>query len=115
MIMGSRSLPKPSSDVVARFSDPRIIEFKPRPRGRSKKPGPVVDPLCQFEVDDRRRRMQQNLMAVLVLTFLVTAGVWLFQQLKDSSRVLACVEAGHDNCLPINAVRGGLVPSTSGR
>jgi hypothetical protein len=115
MTMGSSSLTKPSGDAVARFSDPRIIEFRPRPRGRSKKPGRVVDPLCQFEVDDRRRRMQQNLMAVLVLTFLVTVGVWLFQQLRDSSRVLACVEAGHDNCLPINAVHDGTVPSTSGR
>jgi hypothetical protein len=113
--MGSPSFTKPSRDVVARFSDPRVIEFRPRPRGRSKKPLPVVDPLCQFEVDDRRRRMQQNLMAVLVLTFLVTAGLWLFQQLKDSSRVLACVEAGHDNCLPIDAMRGGLARSTSGR
>ena len=82
--MGSPILPKPSSNVVARFSDPRVIEFRPRPRGRSKKPGPVVDPLCQLEVDDRRRRMQQNLMAVVVLTILVTTGVWLFQQLKDS-------------------------------
>jgi hypothetical protein len=112
--MGSPSVPKPRGEVSARFSDARIIEFRPRSRVR-KKSGPVIDPLCQFEVDDRRRRMQQNFAAVVVLTLLVTAGLWLFHQLRDSSRVLVCIEAGHDNCLPIGETRGGLVRSFSGR
>jgi hypothetical protein len=111
--MASPSLPKPGGDVVARFSDSRVIEFRPRPRVGNKKPRPVIDPLHQFEVDNRRRRMQQNLLAMLVLTFLVTAGVWLFQQLRDSSRVLICIEAGHDHCLPIEEMRGRLVRSSS--
>jgi hypothetical protein len=98
--------------VSARFSDPRIIEFRPRPGAR--KPDPVIDPLCQFEVDDRRRRMQQNFAAVVVLALLVTAGLWLFHQLRDSSRVLVCIEAGRNNCMPIGETRGELVRSFSG-
>jgi hypothetical protein len=33
---------------------------------------------------------------------LVVAGLWLFHQLKESSHVLACVEAGLRDCLPID-------------
>jgi hypothetical protein len=103
--MRTHGISKLKSDVTRRFSDPRIIEFRPRPRPGKRLPAPVVDPLCQFEIDDRRRRMHQNMAAVVVLTLLVTAGLWLFQQLKESSRVLVCIEAGRSNCQPISQTR----------
>jgi hypothetical protein len=56
----------------------------------------------QFELAESRLRMQQNLAATLVLIFLVSAGLWLFNELRTSSRILTCLEAGHRNCLPID-------------
>ena len=99
--MRTQSFSKLGGNVVRRFSDPRIIEFRPRRRS-IKAAAPVIDPLRRFEIDDYRRRMQQNITAAVVLVVLVAAGLWLFHQLKESSRVLACVEAGLRDCLPID-------------
>jgi hypothetical protein len=99
--MHTHGLPKLKRDVPGRFTDPRIIEFRPRPRPGKRVPAPVVDPLLQFEIDDRRRRMQQNMAAVVVLVLLVGGGLWLFHQLKESSRMLVCIEAGRSNCQPL--------------
>jgi hypothetical protein len=88
-----------------RFSDPRIIEFRPRPRSDRRAPPPLVDPIRQFEIDAAHRRMQQNLAAVVVLVLLVAGGLWLFQQLKESSRILACLEADHRDCLQLDETR----------
>jgi hypothetical protein len=103
--MRTHGFPKVKGEGAHRFSDPRIIEFRPRSPPDRRLPGPVVDPLCQFEIDDRRRRMQQNMAAVGVLVVLVAAGLWLFHQLKESSRVLVCIEAGRNNCAPIEQAR----------
>jgi hypothetical protein len=100
--MRSHGFPKAKGKEARRFSDPRIIELRPRLPSRKRRKGPVVDPLCQFEIDDRRRLMQQNMAAVAVLVILVAAGLWLFQQLKESSRVLLCIEAGRNACMPID-------------
>ena len=99
--MPTQSFSKLGGNVVRRFSDPRLIEFRPRRRS-IKAAAPVIDPLRRFEIDDYRRRMQQNITAAVVLVVLVAAGLWLFHQLKESSRVLACVEAGLRDCLPID-------------
>jgi len=99
--MPTQSISKLGGNAARRFSDPRIIEFRPRPRS-GKVVAPVIDPLRRFEIDDYRRRMQQNIAAAVVLLVLVTAGLWLFHQLRESSRVLACVEAGLRDCLPID-------------
>jgi hypothetical protein len=85
-----------------RFADPHIIEFKPRSRLKRAKEAPIVDPLRQFEIEEDRLRMQQNLAAALVLILLLAAGLWIFHELKTSSRILACIEAGYRNCLPID-------------
>jgi hypothetical protein len=84
-----------------RFADPRIIEFKPRPRlAKEPKTAPsIIDPLRRFEMAEDRLRMQQNLAAAAVLAFLMAAGLWLFHELRTSSRALACIEAGHAYCL----------------
>jgi hypothetical protein len=99
--MRTQSFSKLGGNGAGRFSDPRIIEFRPRRRS-SKMAAPVIDPLRRFEIDDYRRRMQQNIAAAAVLLVLVVAGLWLFHQLRESSRVLACVEAGLRDCLPID-------------
>lgn len=91
-----------SRNEAARYADPRIIEFKPRPRGNKPKPVPIVDPLRQHEIDDDRRRMQQNLAAAVVVILLTATGVWVMEELRTSARILACVEAGHHNCAPID-------------
>ena len=100
--MRIHSFPKAKGKEARRFSDPRIVELRPRSSSRKRLKGPIVDPLCQFEIDDRRRLMQQNMVAVAVLVILVAAGLWLFQQLKESSRVLLCIEAGRNACMPID-------------
>ena len=102
--MRTQSFSKLGGNGARRFSDPRIIEFRPRQRP-AKAAAPVIDPLRRFEIDDYRRRMQQNIAAAVVLFVLVVAGLWLFHQLKESSRVLACVEAGLRDCLPIDHTR----------
>jgi hypothetical protein len=81
-----------------RFDDPRILEFKPRLRSSTRKHAPIVDPLQQFEIEDDRLRMQQNVAAFIVLVLILAAGLWLFHELRTSARALICVEVGYENC-----------------
>jgi hypothetical protein len=52
------------------------------------------------EADDRLR-MRQNLAAIAVIVGIVLLGSWLIDSLRYYSRLQACVEAGHRNCLPL--------------
>jgi len=99
-----RLISKSNQDPPSRFTDPRIIEFRPRPRALSPKPGrgPIIDPLRQLDIDADRLRMQQNLAAAIVLVVLMSAGLWVVHELNASSRILTCLEAGHRNCLPLD-------------
>ena len=104
-VSGMNADPKSKYGITRRFDDPRIIEFKPR-RGRSKRTeAPIVDPLRRFEIEEDRLRMQQNLAAAIVLLVLLAAGLWIFHELRTSSRILACIEAGYRNCLPMDQHR----------
>jgi hypothetical protein len=58
---------------------------------------PAVD-----EAEDRLR-MRQNLAALAVIVALVVLGAWLIDSLQHYSRLLGCIEAGHRNCLPLEA------------
>ena len=49
-----------------------------------------------------RIRMRQNLMVMLVIVLIVGLGSWLIDSLRYYSRIQACVEAGHRNCLPLD-------------
>lgn len=51
---------------------------------------------------EERRRMRQNLAAVAVVVFIVAVGGWLISQLQMASRLQACVDYGHRNCMPLN-------------
>jgi hypothetical protein len=91
---------KSNDAATRRFADPRIIEFRPRPRSTKKKIEPLIDPLRQLDINEYHRRMQQNLTAATVLALILAAGLWLFHELQTSSRTVLCVEAGYNSCPP---------------
>ena len=96
-----------NSGAARRFDDPRIIEFRSRPRRYKQVRAPIIDPLRKFDAREYRLRMQQNLLAIIVLALILTIGLWLFYELTAGSRLLGCIEAEHANCIPLNA-RGTL-------
>lgn len=46
--------------------------------------------------------MQQNLAALAAVLVIVVLGGWLIDRLTTYSRTLACIEAGHRNCVPLD-------------
>lgn len=68
---------------------------------------PVRDPVRSAQAADDERedrlRMRQNLAAFLVIVAIVAAGTWLMASLHYYSRLQTCLEAGHRNCLPLQA------------
>src|SRR5262245_10598327 len=52
---------------------------------------------------EERLRMRQNVAAFLVIVAIVTVGGWLIASLQHYSRLQACLEAGHRNCMPLQA------------
>ena len=93
-----------SSNIGAarRFDDPRIIEFRSRPRPYGQARAPIIDPLRKFDAREYRLRMQQNLLAIIVLALILAAGLWLYYELTAGARLLGCLEAEHANCIPLN-------------
>jgi hypothetical protein len=59
-------------------------------RGEPERPG--------FNAWDDRVRTRQNIVAAVVVAVLGVTTYLVFDQLKSSSRTLACLEAGHRNC-----------------
>ena len=83
-----------------RFDDPRIIEFRPRRLRQTR--APIIDPLRTFDAHEYRLRMQQNLLAIIVLALILAGGLWLHYELTASTRLLGCIEAEHGNCSRLN-------------
>lgn len=50
-----------------------------------------------------RVRMRQNVAAMVVIVAIVGLGCWLMESLHYYSRLQACIEAGHRNCLPLDS------------
>jgi hypothetical protein len=88
----------PLDRARARLRAPRRIE----PPRALHLPAP---PALQAQADDGedRLRMRQNLAAFAVIVAIVVTGSWLMDSLQRYSRLQACVEAGHRNCLPLAA------------
>jgi hypothetical protein len=66
-------------------------------------PAPAQRGLPAADDADDRLRMRQNLAAVVVIAAIVVLGSWLIDNLQHYSRLQACIEAGHRNCLPLEA------------
>jgi hypothetical protein len=54
------------------------------------------------DVAEDRRRMQQNLAALVAVVVLLVLGVWMIDRLKAYSRAMACLESGHRSCLKLD-------------
>jgi len=91
-----------SNSGARRFDDPRIIEFRSRPRQYRQARAPIIDPMRKFDAREYRLRMQQNLLAIIVLALILATGLWLYYELTAGARLLGCIEAEHANCIPLN-------------
>jgi hypothetical protein len=49
-----------------------------------------------------RRRMQQNLAALVAVVVLLVLGAWMIDRLKAYSRAMACIESGQRSCLKLD-------------
>jgi hypothetical protein len=65
--------------------------------------GPAPRGLPDADDADDRLRMRQNLAALVVTAAIVVLGSWLIASLHYHSHLQACIEAGHRNCLPLEA------------
>lgn len=95
-----------------------VVPFK-RPRSAGRLGGKVEPPAAlggvgracgesqQPDEVDYRLRTQQNLAALGVVIVIVVFGGWMIDQLRTYSRIRACFDAGHRNCLPLNIEQPG--------
>jgi len=65
-----------------------------------------LDDLAQYEQDqdevvDYRQRMLMNVIALAVVAFLVSTGVWLADTIADMEKDQDCMMQGRVNCAPI--------------
>jgi hypothetical protein len=94
----------------------QVLRFPPRghppeptlplPTGEANDADPSGD-LAPYEqdIDDREpnypQRMLMNAIAIVVVTVLVGAGVWIADTISDMQRKQDCVLQGRENCMPI--------------
>ena len=89
---------------VLAFRRPRQRPVPPmRPADADKE---TPDEFAQFEQEqdeivDYRQRMLMNVIALAVVTVLVSTGVWLADTIADMQRDQDCVMQGRVNCAPI--------------
>jgi hypothetical protein len=64
-----------------------------------------VDDLAAFEEEDGhidyRHRMVMNVIAVVIVSVLITAGVWIADTIAAMQKVQDCALQGRQNCAPI--------------
>lgn len=65
----------------------------------------LTDDLARYEDDDAqvdyRQRMLMNVIAVVIVTMLVGAGVWIADTIAAMEKVQDCAMQGRQNCAPI--------------
>ena len=59
-------------------------------------------PTDAYDAVSDRLRMEQNLGALIAVVLIVTLGAWLIDRLAAYSRTMACIDAGHRNCVPLD-------------
>jgi hypothetical protein len=64
-----------------------------------------ADELAAFEEEDRnidyRHRMLMNVIAVVIVSALISAGVWIADTIAEMQKSQDCVLQGRKNCAPI--------------
>jgi hypothetical protein len=90
----------------------RVLPFRPRAshswnaklRLRDQSRSPVRD-LSKYsrapEEDDYSHRMFINLLAFLVLSFIVGCGIWLADNISESNKARDCGRISPTNCVPM--------------
>ena len=68
--------------------------------------GDRPDDLARYEQDrddviDYRQRMLMNVIALAIVTLLITAGVWIAGTIADLQRGQDCILQGRSNCAPV--------------
>jgi hypothetical protein len=104
----ARDQPNPS-DVQG---SGQILTFQLRRRVATPRQAPIapdgdeaVDDLAAFEEEDGhidyRHRMLMNVIAVLIVSVLITAGVWIADTIAAMQKAQDCALQGRQNCAPI--------------
>jgi hypothetical protein len=81
----------------------RILPFVARRKDAHEAAQPVEDvaKYARKGDDDYRLRMTNNLLAFVVLTLLVLAGVWLVGRIAEFRKAQDCVLSGRPGCTPV--------------
>jgi hypothetical protein len=116
---------RPSSVVIS-HGDIYVVQNQPNPNGGSgqilsfqvrrrlgmPRHAPIapdddepVDDLAAFEDEDGnidyRHRMLMNVIAVVIVSVLISAGVWIADTIAAMQKVQDCALQGRQNCAPI--------------
>ena len=90
----------------------QILTFQLRRRVATRRHAPItpagdepVDDLAAFEDEDGhidyRHRMLMNVIAVVVVSVLISAGVWIADTIAAMQKAQDCALKGRQNCAPI--------------
>jgi hypothetical protein len=92
----------------------QILTFQLRRRAGTPRHAPItpdgggaepVDDLAAFEEEDGhidyRHRMLMNVFAVVIVSILITAGVWIADTIAAMQKAQDCALQGRQNCAPI--------------
>ena len=92
----------------------QILAFQLRRRAGTPRHAPItpdggdaepVDDLAAFEEEDGhidyRHRMLMNVFAVVIVSILITAGVWIADTIAAMQKAQDCALQGRQNCAPI--------------
>jgi hypothetical protein len=92
----------------------QILTFQLRRRVPTPRQAPIapagdgdepVDDLAAFEEEDGhidyRHRMLMNVIAVVIVSVLITAGVWIADTIAAMQKAQDCALQGRQNCAPI--------------
>ena len=87
-------------ELRRRVATPRHAPITPAGDGAE-----LVDDLAAFEEEDGhidyRHRMLMNIFAVVIVSVLISAGVWIADTIAAMQKVQDCALQGRQNCAPI--------------
>jgi hypothetical protein len=101
---------RPNSNEV--LESGQILTFQLRRRVATPRQAPItpdgdepVDEFAAFEEEDGhidyRHRMLMNVIAVVIVSVLISAGVWIADTIAAMQKVQDCALQGRQNCAPI--------------